>query len=72
MAKNIIGNQDGENGENETFRIPGRGTDLPRDLIVEEIEQGKHPDFHVYERDGVKYPRENPNPSIGDNVNREP
>lgn len=71
MAKNIIGNNDGENGENETFNIPGRGTGIPRETIVKEIESGKHPDFHTYERDGVKYPRANPNSTSGDNVNRD-
>ncbi len=43
MAENITGNQDGPNGENETYRIPGRGTDIPRDKLVQEVRDGRQP-----------------------------
>lgn len=68
MAKNIKGNKDGENGRNETYTIPGRGT-VARKVLVKEIEQAKHSDFSVYERDGEKFVRANPDDSSKNNVN---
>lgn len=69
MANNIIGNQDGEGGRNESYSIPGRGT-VPRKQLVQEIEQGRHSNFSIYELDGEKFVRSNPNAQEGDNVNR--
>lgn len=69
MAKNIRGNNDGENGRNESYTIPGRGI-VNRDNLVREVENGKHPDFSIYERDGEKYVRGNPDNSEDNNVNR--
>jgi hypothetical protein len=69
MADTIKGNQDGPRGENESYKIPGRGSAIPRPIVVREVEQGKHPHFSVYKRDGVKYVRGNPNAVRKDNVN---
>jgi hypothetical protein len=69
MADIIKGNRDGENGENETYRIPGRGSAIPRTTVVREVEQGKHPHYSVYKRDGVKYVRGNPDSKKKNNVN---
>ena len=68
MAK-IKGNNDGEGGRNETYKI-GKRNAVPRKVAVKEVEQGKHPDHHVMERDGEKYVRDNPDRSTKDNVNR--
>ncbi len=68
MANNINGNQDGENGRNETYTIPGRGT-VPREQLVNEIESGKHPNFSTYEREGETYVRANPDSTTDNNVN---
>ena len=70
MAKEITGNQDGPRGENESYRIPGRGSEIPREQVVQEVEQGRHPQHHVYERDGAKYVRANPDGTPRDNVNK--
>ena len=70
VAENIIGNQDGVNGENETYRIPGRGAEIPREQLVKEVEQGRHPGFHVYQRGDDKFVRANPDDTPRDNVNR--
>ncbi|AVF75859.1 MULTISPECIES: DUF3892 domain-containing protein [Vibrio] len=67
MANNIKGNQDGENGENQTYTIPGRGV-VDRETLVQEVEQGKHPNFHTVEVEGDKYVRANPDRSKGNNV----
>lgn len=71
MAKNITGNNDGDNGRNETYRIPGRGSAIPREELVREVEQGRHPGHSVYERDGEQYVRSNPDRTTGNNVNKD-
>ena len=68
MAK-IKGKRDGAGGRNEHYDIGSR-KDVPRKTVVREIERGEHSDAHVYERDGEKYARDNPDPSKKDNVNR--
>lgn len=65
----IIGNNDGPNGRNETYDI-GNRKNVPRTVVVREIEQGKHPGNHVVEVNGRKYVRDNPDKSKKDNVNR--
>lgn len=69
MADVIRGNQDGDNGENETYRIPGRGSAIPRRTVVREVEQGQHPHHSVYKRGGVKYVRAKPDRQRKNNVN---
>ncbi|MBN2825972.1 MAG: hypothetical protein JXQ76_11645 [Campylobacterales bacterium] len=69
MANIIKGNQDGENGSNDTYRIPGRGSDIPRKNLVKEIEQGKHPNHMIIEINNKKYIKAKPNKSKTDNVN---
>jgi hypothetical protein len=71
MAENITGNQDGPNGRNETYRIPGRGTEIPREQLAREVAAGQHPNFSTYTRDGVTYVRGNPDSTTRDNVNKE-
>ena len=70
MAK-IRGNNDGEGGRNETYRI-GPRKNVTRKVAVREVKQGKHPDHHVMTRDGQEYVRDNPDRSTKDNVNRKP
>ncbi|MGE4348877.1 MAG: DUF3892 domain-containing protein [Candidatus Berkiella sp.] len=64
----IIGNQDGPNGRNETYLVGGKT--ISRDKLVKQVEQGKYPGYHVMERDGEKYVRDNPDSSKSDNVNK--
>lgn len=71
MANNIIGNGDGENGENDSYRIPGRSSDIPREELVREVEEGRHPNFSTYTRNGEKYIRANPDSNTENNVNRD-
>lgn len=69
MAKNIKGNRDGADGENNTYNISGRGKSIPRDILVKEIKQGKHPDYIVTKIEGKEYVKSKPNSSEKDNVN---
>ncbi len=71
MAKTIKGNNDGKKGGNDTYTIPGRGSDIPRGKIVGEVKKGQHPNHSIYEINGVEYVRSNPNSKGGNNVNTE-
>jgi hypothetical protein len=68
MANIIRGNKDGENGENQSYRIPGRSTSIPRRQIVAEIKRGQHPNHAIYERDEVEYARSKPDRKRNNNV----
>ena len=65
----IIGNNDGLNERNESYKIGGRSK-VPRTQAVKEVEQGKHKGAHVVKINGRKYVRDNPDNSKRDNVNR--
>ena len=67
MAK-FKGNNDGPNGRNESYKYKSK--DMSRKKAVEEVKQGKHPDAHIYTRNGEEYVRDNPDNSTKDNVNR--
>lgn len=68
MAK-IRGKNDGPGGRNEHYDIGSR-KDVPRNDAVREVERGKHPNYHIYERGNQKYIRDNPDHSTKDNVNK--
>ncbi len=67
-GKSINGNGGGNGGGNTSYTIAGRG-DVSRAKMVREVKEGKHPDTHVYERNGVEYARNNPNHDVPDNIN---
>lgn len=69
MATKIRGNHDGENGENDNYTIQGRG-EVSRGNLVKEVGNGKHPNHSIYERDGEKYVRANPDGSPKNNINK--
>ncbi|HIF26263.1 MAG TPA: DUF3892 domain-containing protein [Micavibrio sp.] len=68
MAK-IIGNNDGPNGRNESYKIGSR-KEVPRTQAVKEVKEGKHPGAHVVKVNNREYVRDNPDNSKKDNVNR--
>jgi len=65
----IIGNNDGLNGRNESYKIGSR-KNVSRPQAVREVKAGKHPDAHVVKVNGRDYVRDNPDSSTKDNVNR--
>lgn len=69
MAKNIRGNHDGENGENDSYTIAGRGV-VERDKLVQEVNEGRHPNHHVVNINGENYVRSNPDSTESNNVNK--
>jgi len=68
-SKSITGNEDGKNGENQTYTIIGRGG-VSRAKLVKEVDKGLHQGVHTYQRNGVKYVRANPNSNATDNVEK--
>ena len=69
MANNITGNHDGKTGRSESYHIPGRG-DVLRKHLVKEVEQGKHPNFTIYEIEKEKFVRSKPDETKNNNVNK--
>ncbi len=65
----IIGNNDGPNGRNESYKIGSRKA-VSRAVAVREVKQGKHSGAHVVKFKGREYVRDNPDSSTRDNVNR--
>ena len=57
-------------GRDKTYNIGSR-KDVPLAKVVKEIKQGKHPGAHLYKYDGINFPRDNPDSSKRDNVNKE-
>lgn len=61
-------NYDGP-GRNKTYDTGSR-KNVPRAKVVKEIKQGQHPGAHIYKLGGIEFPRDNPDGSTKDNVNR--
>lgn len=66
MAR-IKKNHDGV-GRDKTYDI-GTRKNIPLNIVVKEIKDGKHPDAHLYKLDGISFPRDNPDRTKKDNVN---
>ena len=56
-------------GRDKTYDI-GPRKNIPRAQVVTEIKQGKHPGAHVYTLNNIEFPRDDPDGSTSDNVNR--
>ena len=70
MAKNIRGNNDGANGENDSYTIAGRGV-VDRKTLVKETRNGNHPKHHVIKVNGEEYVRANPDNKNSNNINKQ-
>ena len=71
MANNIVGNNDRPGGGNDSYNIPGRGTNIPREQLVEEVQQGRHPNFSTVNVNGEDFIRAKPDGQTNNNVNRD-
>lgn len=67
MAKNIKVTKESPTGRNQRFQKPN-GKEISRREFVKEIEQGKHPDYHVRKINKVKTPASNPDGRQGNNL----
>lgn len=59
MAKRIKVTKESNTGRNERFKKPN-GQEISRPKFVKEIEQGKHPDYHIRKTHNIKTPVSNP------------
>ncbi len=57
-----------DSGRNQRFYDNRNGQDMSRPEFVRQIEQGKHPNYHVREINGVKTPVSNPDKSQNNNL----
>ncbi len=71
MALRITGRREDERGRNTHFRLSdGRIVTLGEAVVM--VESGNLPGYHIYERDGVKYLRDNPDTKESDNIDNQP
>ena len=56
-------------GRDKTYDI-GRRKNIPLGKVVKEIKQGKHKGAHLYKYNGINFPRDIPDHSKKDNVNK--
>lgn len=66
-ASSISGNEDGYNGENQSYTIHGRGV-VSREQLAREVNYGMHQGVHTIEVNGTEYVRANPNNCKLDNI----
>jgi len=69
MAKNIVGNHDGLNGGNESYKIRGR-RDVPRATVVKEVKKNQHPNYTITKINSKEYVKAKPDNKTKNNVNR--
>lgn len=69
MALRITGRREDEKGANTHFRLDGIVT---REEAAVMVENGELPGYHIYERGGVKYLRDNPDKKESDNIDNQP
>ncbi|MGB1236222.1 MAG: DUF3892 domain-containing protein [Planktomarina sp.] len=68
MAKKITVVKENKNGLNTHFNVPGEGT-VTRGKLADDIEDGKHPDYHVRKmKDGKRIIASNPDKSGSNNL----
>ncbi|MBU4186245.1 MAG: DUF3892 domain-containing protein [Proteobacteria bacterium] len=71
MTLRITGRREDENGANTHYRLSD-GRIVTRAEAVKMCENGELPNYHIYERDGIKYLRDNPDTSEMDNIDNQP
>ncbi len=64
--KNIKVIKESDTGLNQKFKVGNR--EITRGQFADEIEKGKHPDFHVAKIGGKRIPRSNPDLSKKNNL----
>jgi len=75
MVLRVTGKRKGANGGNTHYRLgheKGKGDIVTREEAVRMCKRGLLPDYHIYERNGVEYLRDNPDTSEDDNIDNQP
>lgn len=71
MALRITGRREDEKGANTHYRLSdGRIVTRAEAILI--FRNGLLPDYHIYERNGVEYLRDNPDTNPADNIDNQP
>ena len=71
MALRITGRREDDSGRNTHFRLSdGRIVTLAEAVAM--VKSGNLPGYHIYERDGIEYLRDNPDTRVSDNIDNQP
>ena len=68
MAKTVRVTQEADSGRNQRFVDTRTDTEMTRAQFVRQIDNGKYPDYHVRDINGVATPVSNPDRSEGNNL----
>jgi len=68
MAKSVKVTAEDDSGRNQKFHDDKSGKNMSRAEFVNQIEQGKFPDYHVRKINGLNTPVSNPDRSEGNNL----
>jgi hypothetical protein len=68
MAGRIIVIKESDSGRNEKFHDNRTDKNMSRAQLVQKIEEGQYPNYHIRKIDGVKTPVSNPDKSEGNNL----
>ena len=71
MALRITGRREDESGANTHYRL-SNGRIVTRAEAVTMCRRGELPGYHIYERNGVEYLRDNPDTRKSDNIDNQP
>ena len=71
MTLRITGRRENDTGANTPFRLSD-GRILTREEVVQMIKRGELPGYHIYERNGIEYPRDDPDKNPADNIDNQP
>lgn len=66
MSKNVRVTRESDTGRNTRFQQGNR--EMSREQFVREINQGKHPEYHVRRVNGVPTPASNPDKRKSNNL----
>lgn len=66
--KRVKVTNESDSGRNQGFHDNRTGQNMSRPEFVRQIEQGKYPNYHVREINGVKTPVSNPDNSDNSNL----
>jgi hypothetical protein len=71
MVLRITGRREDEDGANTHYRLSD-GRIVTREEGVRIHKNGLLPGYHIYERNGVEYLRDNPDTNPDDNIDHQP
>lgn len=68
MGKRISVTRESDSGRNQQFRDNSTGREMSRSELVQRIQQGQYPNYHVRDVNGIPTPVSNPDGSENNNL----